>query len=122
MDGKTSGLIGMGETVTWKAKHFGITQLLTSKITGFDAPFYFADEMVSGAFKGFKHEHILKEQNGITAVTDIFNYQSRYGLVGRLADLLFLKKYMKALLLKRNEIIREYAEDADKAQSVLKFK
>lgn len=120
--GKTSGLIGMGETVTWKARHFGITQLLTSKITGFDVPFYFADEMVSGAFKGFKHEHILKEQNGITAVTDIFNYQSPYGLVGCLADLLFLEKYMKALLLKRNEIIREYAEDAEKAQSVLKFK
>lgn len=31
--GKTSGLIGLNETVTWQAKHFGITQKLTSKIT-----------------------------------------------------------------------------------------
>jgi len=31
--GKTAGCIGMGESVTWKAKHFGVTQLLTSKIT-----------------------------------------------------------------------------------------
>lgn len=118
--GKTSGLITMGETVTWKAKHFGVTQLLTSKITGFNAPFYFADEMVSGAFKGFKHEHILKElDNGTIAVTDIFNYESPYGMLGRLADVLFLEKYMKNLLLKRNTIIKEYAEDKDKAKSVL---
>lgn len=40
VDGKISGLIGMDETVTWRAKHFGITQLLTSKITAFNAPFF----------------------------------------------------------------------------------
>ena len=31
--GKTSGLIGLGESVTWEATHFGIRQHLTSKIT-----------------------------------------------------------------------------------------
>lgn len=117
--GKTSGLISMGETVTWKAKHFGVTQLLTSKITGFNAPFYFADEMVSGAFKSFKHEHILKEQDGMTVVTDIFNYQSPYGILGRFADVLFLENYMRDFLLKRNLTIKEYAEDIDKAQHIL---
>jgi ligand-binding SRPBCC domain-containing protein len=117
--GKTSGLIGMGESVTWKAKHFGVTQLLTSKITGFNAPFYFSDEMVSGAFKAFKHEHILKEQNGMILMTDIFTYKSPYGILGRLADVLFLKSYMKDFLLKRNQTIKEYAEDTLKAKSVL---
>ncbi|WP_373516521.1 hypothetical protein [Pricia sp.] len=29
--GKTSGLIGLNESVAWKAKHFGIYQRLTSK-------------------------------------------------------------------------------------------
>lgn len=117
--GKISGLIGMDETVTWRAKHFGITQLLTSKITAFTTPFYFVDEMVSGAFKSFKHEHILKEQDGLTVMTDVFNYQSPYGILGRLADVLFLERYMKGLLLKRNLTIKEYAEDVDKAQHVL---
>jgi len=46
--GKTSGLISMSESVTWKAKHFGVTQLLTSKITAFKSPHYFVDEMISG--------------------------------------------------------------------------
>ncbi|WP_345742944.1 hypothetical protein [Algibacter lectus] len=31
--GKTSGLIGIDESVTWRAKHFGVYQNLTSKIT-----------------------------------------------------------------------------------------
>lgn len=117
--GKTSGLIEMGETVTWIAKHFGITQLLTSKITAFNAPFYFVDEMVSGAFKSFKHEHILKEQDGLTVVTDVFNYQSPYGILGKLADILFLERYMKVFLLKRNNIVKQFAEDENKHRILL---
>ena len=35
---KTSSLIGLNESVTWKAKHFGIYQKLTSKVTEFDRP------------------------------------------------------------------------------------
>ena len=57
--GVTSGLIGLNETVTWKAKHFGIYQLLTSKITEFESPNYFTDEMENGAFKWFRHQHIF---------------------------------------------------------------
>jgi len=109
--GKTSGLIGIGESVTWRAKHFGITQRLTSKITAFEYPYYFTDEMVSGTFKRFRHEHIFKEENGSTLMTDVFNYTSPFGLVGRLADILFLKKYMTTLLAERNRIVKEYAED-----------
>src|ERR1700759_359494 len=57
--GRTSGLIEMGESVTWRAKHFGVWQNLTSKITEFKSPDYFTDEMVSGAFKSFRHEHLF---------------------------------------------------------------
>ncbi|UJH90595.1 hypothetical protein LZ575_17685 [Antarcticibacterium sp. 1MA-6-2] len=44
--GRTSGLIGPGETVTWYGKHLGVWQHLTTKITDFDEPHFFADEMV----------------------------------------------------------------------------
>ena len=59
--GKTSGLIGMNETVTWRAKHFGIYQKLTSKITEYNRPNNFTDEMQKGAFSEFKHEHHFEE-------------------------------------------------------------
>lgn len=108
--GKTSGLIGLDETVTWKAKHFGMSQLLTSKITAFESPDYFADEMVSGAFKSFRHEHHFADFNTGTLMTDYFDYQSPFRFLGSVADALFLKKYMRKLLEKRNATIKDFAE------------
>ena len=108
--GVTSGLIGLGDSVTWRAKHFGIYQNLTSKITAFDSPSYFVDEMVKGAFKRFKHEHIFEEQDGGTLMVDVFDYKSPLGFLGRIAEALFLEKYMTRLLTKRNEMIKEFAE------------
>ncbi len=43
-------------------------------------------------------------------MTDIFTYQAPLGLLGRLADKLFLEKYMTGFLEKRNELIKEFAE------------
>jgi ligand-binding SRPBCC domain-containing protein len=108
--GVTSGLIGLNESVTWRARHFGIYQKLTSKITAFESPNYFVDEMQKGIFKEFKHEHIFEETENGTLMIDIFNYISPLGIIGRLADYWFLKKYMKNLLVKRNSVIKEFAE------------
>lgn len=108
--GITSGLIGLNESVTWRAKHFGVYQNLTSKITEFDRPNYFVDEMVNGAFKEFKHEHYFETIEGVTLMKDIFCYSSPLGYLGKLADVLFLKRYMTALLETRNSIVKEFAE------------
>ena len=110
ISGKISGLINLNESVTWRAKHLGIYQNLTSKVTKFDYPNYFVDEMQKGAFKSFKHEHHFVEQNEKTVMTDIFDYKSPFGLLGKLADELFLKKYMTDLLTERNRIVKEFAE------------
>lgn len=110
IDGKTSGLIGQEEWVTWRAKHFGVYQKLTSKITEFKRPDFFADEMVHGAFQSFRHEHHFKESNGKTIMTDYFDYKSPFGFLGNLADKMFLKKYMTELLEKRNQTIKQFAE------------
>lgn len=118
IDGVTSGLIGLDEWVTWKARHFGITQKLTSKVVEYNRPTFFADEMVSGAFKSFRHEHYFTERNGRTEMIDIFTYQSPFGKFGKLADRFFLKRYMTDLLEKRNRIIKEFAE-SDKWEKVL---
>lgn len=108
--GKTSGLIGLNESVTWRAKHFGVSQKLSSKITQYDRPNSFTDEMVSGAFAEFKHVHIFKETDGGTLMIDIFDYRSPMGVLGKLADKIFLKKYMKELLEMRNRVVKDFAE------------
>ncbi len=108
--GRTSGLIELDEQVTWRAKHFGFYQNLTSKITDYRRPHYFVDEMVKGAFSRFRHEHYFEQMNEKTLMTDIFDYQSPLGILGTLADKLFLQKYMTQLLAERNRIVKKYAE------------
>lgn len=105
-----SGFIGLGEWVTWEAIHFGIKQKLTSKITALESPYYFVDEMVSGALKSFKHEHIFEEKEGHIMMIDRFSFEAPLGRLGRLANRLFLIKYMQKLLQKRAVILKKEAE------------
>lgn len=108
--GKTEGLMEYGETVTWQATHFYINQKLTSKITAFNRPNYFRDEMQKGAFKRFSHDHFFKETDGKTLMHDVFDYSSPFWIFGRIADALFLEKYMRRILTERNLVIKNIAE------------
>jgi ligand-binding SRPBCC domain-containing protein len=109
--GRMCGLIELGESVTWRAKHFGFFLELTSQITAFDKPNSFTDEMVKGAFNSFKHIHEFQPTKNGTNMIDIFYYTSPLGILGKVADYLYLKRYMRVLLIKRNAMIKEYAEN-----------
>ena len=110
VDGVTSGRLSLGDRVTWEARHLGATRRLTSQITGFERPRRFVDEMVSGAFKSFRHEHVFEAAPAGTTMYDVFEYQSPLGPLGRLADVLFLTRYMTRLLRMRNAHIKRLAE------------
>jgi ligand-binding SRPBCC domain-containing protein len=108
--GRMSGLCELGDEVTWRAKHFGIYQTLSAKITKLKAPFYFQDCMVKGTFSFIKHDHYFEEKDGITEMRDVFAYGVPYGIFGKLFNQLVLKKYMTNFLNERNWVIKEVAE------------
>ena len=108
--GRTSGLCEAGDTITWEAIHFGIRQRLTVEITRMQLPYFFEDRMVRGAFKGFTHQHIFEPYEGGTLMKDIFEFHAPLGILGRLAEILFLKRYMTSFLEKRNRLIQQEAE------------
>ena len=108
--GCTSGLIDYDETVTWRAKHLRKMRELTVRITAMQKPQYFCDEMEKGDFSFMKHEHFFREIDNGTVMIDIMEFGAPYGRVGRWFEKLYLRKYMKRLLLLRNRIIKEYAE------------
>lgn len=108
--GVTSGLMQLNDTVTWRAKHLGKYQKLTTKITQFDYPNSFTDEMEEGIFKSFKHEHLFVSEGEMTIMTDVFIYHSPLGILGKIADTIFLKRYLTNFLLHRNKVIKEVAE------------
>jgi ligand-binding SRPBCC domain-containing protein len=116
--GTTSGLIGLQETVTWKAKHLRKVRIFKSRITAMEPPLSFTDEMVEGDFKSLRHEHHFKRIDNGTLLIDIFTFETPYGGVGKLAERLFLTRYMRNLLELRNKTIKEYAE-SDKWKFIL---
>ena len=108
--GVTGGLIGLGEEVTWRARHFGVWWRVTSRITAFDRPRSFVDEMIHGPFPQFRHEHRFEQQGEGTIMVDLVEYRSPLGPLGRLADVLFVERYLRKLLEIRNLHIKERAE------------
>ena len=110
--GVTRGLIGMGDEVTWEARHFGIRQRLTLRITAFDRPNHFQDIMVSGAFKRMVHDHEFAEHPAGTLMRDRFEFTSPLGIFGKTADWLFLTSYMRRFIARRNEVLKQLAGSA----------
>jgi ligand-binding SRPBCC domain-containing protein len=108
--GVLTGQMRLGDTVTWEAVHFGIKQHLTSQITAYERPSRFTDEMVSGIFQQLHHTHVFVSQPDGTLMIDVFTFRAPVGVLGRLAETLFLTRYMKGLLLARNRYLKQVAE------------
>jgi ligand-binding SRPBCC domain-containing protein len=108
--GRTSGLIELGEEVTWRGRHLGVTQHFTSRITAFDRPHYFQDAMQRGAFRSFVHDHHFAAAGTRTKMTDVLVFAAPLGLLGRIAEKLALRRYLRRLLQSRAIAIKEAAE------------
>lgn len=108
--GVTSGVMKLGDTVTWEAVHFGIKQHLTTKITAYERPYRFTDEMIQGAFQEMTHLHEFVPQPPGTLMIDLFTFRAPLGLFGQVAETLVLTRYMKELLLTRNTYLKQTAE------------
>jgi ligand-binding SRPBCC domain-containing protein len=112
--GKTSGLLGLGEEVTWEARHFGVLQRLTSRITIYERPRHFRDSMVSGAFRRFDHDHFFEARSeSETLCHDVFDYDAPLGPLGRIAEAVVLTRYMRRFLEVRLRVLKDLAEHAD---------
>lgn len=108
--GRTSGLIEMGEEVTWQARHFGFTHQHCSRITAFARPEHFRDSMVRGRFRRFEHDHFFDDKDGRTVMRDAIDFASPFGLLGRLVDRIVLARYLRRLIEGRNRVIKDAAE------------
>jgi len=108
--GVTKGLIGMNGEVTWEARHFGLRQILTVRVTAFNRPRHFQDVMISGAFKSMVHDHEFREHPEGTLMMDRFEFRSPLGILGMIVDRVFLASYMRRFIVRRNEVLKQLAE------------
>ena len=110
--GRTTGLIELGEEVTWRGRHLGVTQNFTSRITAFERPFDFQDTMVRGAFRSFVHDQWFVVEGDRTRMTDVAVFAAPLGMFGRVAEIVFLRRYMHRLLVLRAESLKQTLERA----------
>lgn len=108
--GVTDGQIGLGQTVTFEGKHFGVRQRFMVEVIEFDRPRLFVDEMRQGAFKSFKHIHEFIEQDGGTLMLDTLIWTAPLGILGRMVDKLLIERHMTQLVSERNRKLKELAE------------
>lgn len=109
--GVTSGLPELSQQVTWRAKHFGVWHNLTSEYTVMQRPTYFQATMVKGIFRSMQQDHYFCElSSGATEMKDVFHIAAPLLILGPLAEALFLRRYMLALVRERNAVIKQIAE------------
>ncbi|HXK18517.1 MAG TPA: SRPBCC family protein [Polyangiaceae bacterium] len=110
--GKTSGLLELGDVVTFEAAHFGIRQRLTAKIVELERPTRFVDEMLQGAFTSLRHVHEFAVDGAAVLMRDTLTWTSPLGFLGVVADKLFVEPHMRAFLVKKQTALKECAERA----------
>ncbi len=103
--GVTAGVMGLGEFVTWRARHFGITWTMTSTITEWDRPHRFVDEQRKGPFRSFRHEHRFEPAEHGTQLFDHVEFEAPFGVLGRAAERLVLARYLRRLIDVRNTFL-----------------
>lgn len=114
--GKTSGLLELGDEVTFEAVHFGIKQRLTLKIVEYARPYKFKDQMVRGAFKSLRHVHEFEATEKGTLMRDTLEWESPLGFLGVVADRLAVERHMRDFLLERNKQLKKIAESRARNQ------
>ena len=109
--GVMTGLLGIGDSVTWQARHFGLPFRMTSKIVSWDRPNSFVDEQTRGPFRSWRHQHTFEPAgDGGTRMVDTVVFASPLGPAGRAVDRLVLARYLRRLVEQRNEWLRETFE------------
>ncbi|GGH02571.1 hypothetical protein GCM10011586_17970 [Silvibacterium dinghuense] len=109
--GRTSGIIGPNEQVTWRARQFGIWVRHTSVISQYRAPEFFEDSMVRGVFRIFRHQHFFRTlTDGSTEMRDHLTFAMPFGVFGRAVEVALVRRRMEELLSARNRQIKRVAE------------
>ncbi|MEA2554404.1 MAG: hypothetical protein QOJ65_2580 [Fimbriimonadaceae bacterium] len=108
--GKSTGQLELGDEVTFEARHFWVSQRLTSRIVEFNPPHSFTDQMVRGAFKSLRHSHAFEAAGSQTRMTDSIEMAAPLGPLGWLAERLFLGAYMRRLIERRAQELKKEAE------------
>ena len=79
-----------------------------SEIANVNEPFEFTDIQKSGPFSFWQHRHSFREVENGTEMTDELLYRVPMGVIGRLANSLFVEREVNAIFDYRNKVLRNF--------------
>lgn len=83
----------------------GIPTTWVTEITQVRDKEYFIDVQQVGPFAFWHHQHILEQQENGVLMTDIISYKPPLGLLGSLANLLFVRRQLESIFTHRKRAI-----------------
>jgi ligand-binding SRPBCC domain-containing protein len=93
----------------------GIRANWLTEITHVREPHYFIDEQRVGPYALWHHQHHFKPVSGGVEMTDIVNYAIPFGIIGRLANRLFVERQLNAIFEYRSRAVARYFPNRDNA-------
>ena len=96
-----------GQVIDYLIRLKGIKICWSSIISSYDPPHSFVDEQIKGPFTNWVHSHSFKEKNGGTIIIDHVKYSIPFGLIGRIANNIFVEKDLVDIFDYREKTIME---------------
>lgn len=95
-----------GMIISYRVKPLpGYTTDWVTEITHVEPKKYFVDEQRIGPYKLWHHQHVLKEVEGGVSMSDIVSYAPPFGLLGRIANSIIIKKQLNRIFDYREKAI-----------------
>jgi ligand-binding SRPBCC domain-containing protein len=102
--GRISGVLQLGDLLTFEGRHFGFRQRFTTRITEVDRPRRFVDEMVRGFFRSLRHVHEFHPRDGGTLMRDVVEFEGAFRFLLERHMLWFVatkQQHLKAIIERR---------------------
>lgn len=103
-----SNVMYPGMIIAYKvAPVLNIKMTWVTEITHVKDEEYFVDEQRQGPYKMWHHEHKIYEIEGGTMMEDLITYSPPFGLIGRIANRIFIRKQIENIFEYRRKAVVE---------------
>ncbi len=96
-----------GTIIQYKISLFGVPMKWKTEIEKFEPENLFVDNQVKGPYSLWHHTHIFEETENGTLMTDIVNYRLPFGILGRIAHTIFVRRTLKKIFAHRQQEISQ---------------
>ena len=95
-----------GMLIDYKVKPMlGIPLLWQTEIYKVNKPNYFSDRQLKGPYSIWEHTHrFIEKENGVLMIDEV-RYKVPFGIIGRLAHTIFLRKKVESIFIYREKAL-----------------